>query len=77
MIDVSENISVGYGIESISQPNDTTADHQDIEVSALTASYTAGGMTISAMMGEADNTGHSTAVLEDRSMWYLATSFAF
>ena len=74
---VSENISVGYGIESISLPNDTTADHQDIEVSALTASYTAGGMTLSAMMGEADNTAHSTGTAEDKEMWHLVASFAF
>jgi len=74
---VSENISVGYGIESISQPNDTTADHQDIEVSALTASYTAGGMTLSAMMGEADNIAHTTSAAEDKEMWHLVASFAF
>jgi outer membrane protein OmpU len=74
---VSENISVSYGIESISLPNDTTADHQDIEVSALTASYTAGGMTLSAMMGEADNTAHTTGAAEDKEMWHLVASFAF
>ena len=74
---VSENISVGYGIESISQPNDTTANHTDIEVSALTASYTAGGMTLSAMMGEADNIAHTTSAAEDKEMWHLVASFAF
>ena len=72
---VSDNISVAYGTEEISQPNVTTS--QDIDVDAITASYTTGGMTISAMMGNADNTGHSTAVLEDRSMWHLVASFAF
>ena len=74
---VSENVSVGYGMETISQPNDTTADHQDIEVSALTASYTAGGMTLSAMMGEADNIAHTTGAAEDKEMWHLVASFAF
>ena len=72
---VSENISVAYGTEEISQPN--VAASEDIEVDAITASYTAGGMTISAMMGNADNIGHSTATLEDRSMWHLVASFAF
>jgi len=72
---VSDSISVSYGVEEIDQPNVTTAE--TIDVSAISASYTTGGMTISAMMGEADNTGHSTAVLEDRSMWHLVASFAF
>ena len=72
---VSDSISVSYGVDEIDQPNVTTAE--TIDVSAISASYTTGGMTISAMMGEADNTGHSTAVLEDRSMWHLVASFAF
>jgi outer membrane protein OmpU len=72
---VSENISIAYGEEEIAQPN-VTSD-QDIKVSAITASYTAGGMTVSAMMGDADNTAHSTAALEDKSMWHLVASFAF
>jgi outer membrane protein OmpU len=72
---VSENISVSYGSEEISQPNDST--DQDIEVDGITASYTTGGMTISGSMIDADNTGHSTAVLEDKQQWSLAASFAF
>jgi len=72
---VSENISVSYGTEEISLPNDTT--DQDIEVSAISASYTSGGMTLSAMVGDADNTAHSTAVAEDKEMWHLVASFAF
>ena len=72
---VSENISVSYGTDEIALTNDAT--DQDIEVSALSASYTAGGMTISAMMGDADNTAHGTAATEDRSMWHLVASFAF
>jgi outer membrane protein OmpU len=72
---VSENISIAYGTEEFSQPNLSTS--QDIKVDAITASYTTGGMTISGMMGNADNTAHSTAVLEDKSMWHLVASFAF
>ena len=72
---VSENISVSYGSEEISQPNLTT--DQDIEVSGITASYTAGGMTISGTMIDADNTAHGTATTEDKQQWSLAASFAF
>ena len=72
---VSENISVSYGTDEIAMTNDAT--DTDIEVSALSASYTAGGMTISAMMGDADNVAHGTAATEDRSMWHLVASFAF
>ena len=74
---VSDNISVSYGSETISQPNDTTASHQDIEVDGIKASYTTGGMTISTSMLSADNTAHSTAVTEDLDQWSLAASFAF
>ena len=72
---VSENISVAYGSETISEPNDT--DDQDMEISGITASYTTGGMTISGQMIDADNTGMTTAVLEDKQHWNLAASFAF
>ena len=34
-------------------------------------------MTISGMMGSADNMSHSTTVTEDREMWHLVASFAF
>ena len=72
---VSENLSVSYGQDEISLPNVTT--DEDIEVSAITVSYTTGGMTIGAMMGEADNMSHTTAATEDREMWHLTASFAF
>ena len=72
---VSENISVSYGSEEISEPNDS--DDQDIEVSGITADYTTGGMTITATMIDADNTGMTTASTEDKQQWSLAASFAF
>jgi outer membrane protein OmpU len=72
---VSENISVSYGSETISEPMDT--DDQDIEVSGVKASYTTGGMTISGTMLDADNTAMTTATTEDKSQWSLAASFAF
>jgi len=72
---VTDDISVSYGQDEISLPNDTT--DQDIEVSAITVSYTTGGMTLGAMMGEADNINHTTLSTEDREMWHLTASFAF
>ena len=72
---VSENISVSYGKDTISEPMDT--DDQDIEVSGITASYTTGGMTISGAMIDADNTAMGTATTEDKQHWNLAASFAF
>jgi len=72
---VSENISISYGSETISEPNDT--DDQDIEISGITASYTTGGMTISGQMIDADNTLMGTAATEDKQHWNLAASFAF
>ena len=72
---VSENISVSYGSETISEPMDT--DDQDIEVSGITASYTTGGMTISGTMLDADNTAMGTANTQDKQQWSLAASFAF
>ena len=72
---VSENISVSYGKETISEPMDT--DDQDIEVSGISASYTTGGMTISGTMLDADNTAMGTANIQDKQQWSLAASFAF
>tara|TARA_B110000977_G_scaffold32113_1_gene42574 strand:+ start:1090 stop:2082 length:993 start_codon:yes stop_codon:yes gene_type:complete len=72
---VSENISVSYGSETISEPMDT--DDQDIEVSGISASYTTGGMTISGTMLDADNTAMGTANIQDKQQWSLAASFAF
>ena len=72
---VSENISVSYGQDKISEPMDT--DDQDIEVSGITASYTTGGMTISGQMIDADNVLMGTATTEDKQHWNLAASFAF
>ena len=72
---VSDAISVSYGTEEIARP-DNSSD-QDIEVSGLTASYTAGGMTIEGTMLSADNTAHGTAATEDKEHWSLEASFAF
>ena len=72
---VSDAISVSYGTEEIARP-DNSSD-QDIEVSGVVASYTAGGMTIKGTMISADNTAHGTAATEDKEEWSLEASFAF
>jgi outer membrane protein OmpU len=71
---VSDSISVSYGQEKIENNLDTA----DIETDGITASYTSGGMTVSAKRVNADNVdGSSTGVNNDRSMFKLAASFAF
>jgi outer membrane protein OmpU len=72
---VTDEISVAYKVADQSTPNDSTDSDQ--EVSGVTASYTAGGMTISGKMVNADNIGFSSATTKDQSMWELAASFAF
>ena len=72
---VSENISVSYGTETISEPMDT--DDQDIEVSGIVASYTSGGMTITGKMADADNTDMTTSTTADKQHWSLVAAFAF
>ena len=71
---VSDELSVTYGVEEISNGK---AGEIDAEYEKLSASYTAGGMTISATMAEGDNTHHSSASAEDLEYWALGASFAF
>jgi len=59
----------------ISTPN--ASGDLDQEVSGVTASYTAGGMTISGKMINADNIAFGSASTADQTMWELAASFAF
>ena len=73
--DVTDAISVSYGTETISEPNDT--DDQDIDVAGITASYTSGGMTITGKMADADNVDMTTTTTADRQHWSLVASFAF
>ena len=54
---VSDEISVTYGEETIEKGGSST----DAEYSAISASYTAGGMTISMAIKEAENVAHGTA----------------
>ena len=72
---VTDEISIAYKVADQSTPNAST--DVDQEVNGVTASYTAGGMTISGKMVNGDNMGYSSAVTADKSMWEVAASFAF
>jgi outer membrane protein OmpU len=69
---VSDELSVTYGAETIEE-----GTSQDVETWILSASYTAGGMTISASQAEIDNLAGTTAASEDQEKWALGVSFAF
>ena len=72
---VTDEISVAYKVADLSTPN--ASGDVDQEVNGVTASYTAGGMTISGKMINADNVAFASAATSDQSMWELAASFAF
>ena len=72
---VSDEISIAYKVADQSTPNKTSDSDQ--EVSGVTASYTAGGMTISGKMINGDNMAYATTAAADKSMWELSASFAF
>ena len=69
---VSDEISVSYGAEEITRPGS-----EDAETMRISASYTAGGMTLSGSMSEIDNMDGTTAASQDRDRWALGLSFAF
>jgi len=71
---VSENLSVSYGTEEISSG---TANDQDAEYTKISASYTTGGVTLSASFQEAENIAHGTGTEEDQDFYGLGASFAF
>ena len=69
---VSDAISIGYGTEEISKTGST-----DAEFDGFTASYTAGGMTVSANRQEGSNIGNATGSANQVDYWGLSLSFAF
>ncbi len=71
---VSDEISITYGQEEITEGGTSKVD---AEYSAISASYTSGGMTISAAMKEGENVDHGTATNQDFEYWTLGASFAF
>lgn len=71
---VSDDISISYGTEEISSGVASTVD---AEYDGFKASYTSGGMTVSASMMDGENTTNTTASDEDLEYWSLGLSFAF
>ena len=72
---LTEDISISYGEDEISKP--AVGGDQDIKVSAISGSYTTGGMTLGAMVGDVENNAHGTSAAQDKEMWHLTASFAF
>ncbi len=70
---VSDAISVTYGQETM----DSGETAVDAEYSKISAAYTAGGMTITAVAAEAENISYTAAVAEDQDYWGLTLGFAF
>jgi len=70
---VSDEISITYGVEDIDMGSSTT----DAEYQTIEASYTSGGMTISAAMKDAENVAYGTASNQDFEYFTLGASFAF
>jgi len=71
---VSDAISVSYGQEEMK--SGTTSD-VDAEYTRISASYTAGGMTISANFAEMENGDYTTNLAGDEEYVGLGVSFAF
>jgi outer membrane protein OmpU len=71
---VSESISVSYGTEEMSSGE---ASSVDAEYTKISASYTSGGMTITATQAEAENISYGTGSTEDQDYWGLTLAFAF
>ena len=68
---VSDEISISYGTEDV----DTGTKSSEYEM--ISASYTAGGMTITGSMSDATDIDGTTTATEDRERWALSASFAF
>ena len=71
---VSDSISVSYGTEELSTGEASTVD---AEYTKISASYTSGGMTITATQQEAENISYGTGSREDQDYWGLTLAFAF
>ena len=69
---VSDELSLTYGSETVER-----GTLVDGEYDSMSASYTAGGMTITATFQEAENMNGTTTATQDRERWALGASFAF
>jgi len=71
---VSDAISISYGEEDIASG---ATDDIDAKYTQISASYTAGGMTVSGNMSEMENGTYTTAVAGDEEYYGLSLSLAF
>ena len=69
---VTPDISVTYGTEDIKVPGSVDANFEGIK-----ASYTQGGMTVSANRQDGKDIGNATGVANQVEYWGLGLSFAF
>ena len=70
---VTDEISVTYGVEEITDGTGA----EDAEFERLSASYTAGGMTVTVTTDEGENIDYSTTATKDQERWAISASFAF
>jgi outer membrane protein OmpU len=70
---VSDSISISYGVEDF----ELDGAAADAEVEGISASYTSGGMTVTAKQIEATNNDYTTGANNDTRYWNLGASFAF
>ena len=70
---ISDEMSISYGTHEVETPNDSS--DADQEAMLLSASYTSGGMSISASAGSVDNVANSADT--DKDTYEISMSFAF
>ena len=70
---INDELSISYGAETLTKGGTTT----DAEYTAVVASYTSGGMTITAKMEDAENVDNSTTAAADQEHYFLGAAFAF
>jgi len=68
---VTDDLSVSYASEEVN------TGALSAEYESISASYTTGGMTITASMSDATDIDGTTTATEDRERWALGASFAF
>ena len=71
---VSDALSISYGEEEIT---DATASAVAAQYTGFKAAYTAGGMTLTAVMQTGENVSYTTAASEDKDYYSLGLAFAF
>ena len=70
---VTDDLSISYGEET----HETSGETVDEEFSQVSASYTTGGMTLSAAVQEATGLGNNSGAAGQADRWKLGVSFAF